>query len=326
MGSVRPRPWWRNSPPLATVATFGLLFGAVALLGAGASTGTASSRAFVVGVPWGVWRIAAGAVVVLSVALFVVAVEILRSGQARGLITSPRLRRRYLVMAALAVLAFALFLILAPRTVPSLPIRGQDLRTGAIQIIGLASSVPWLAIVWLAAAECNDLADQVLDLPAGGLPAAGSGEMPRYRTVVEHLLDLWDLLIDCVTAFAVAVVAAIVTTGALRGAFLSAYPAHAAQFPPADVLFYGGFFALVLSVITLPLAISWRAQARGVVERTYPLPADGQPTEAWMSARTRLEHLLHLDVSVLRNPLTALSIFTPLITAVLAAFIPQLTH
>jgi len=120
------------------------------------------------------------------------------------------------------------------------------------------------------------------------------------------------------------VVAIIVATGALRAAFLSAYPARARQFPPATVLAYGGFWALVLVVITLPMAAAWRARARQVVERGYPLPEDGQPTESWVSARARLEHLLHLDVPVLRNPLTALSVFTPLITATLAAFIPQL--
>lgn len=43
-----------------------------------------------------------------------------------------------------------------------------------------------------------------------------------------------------------------------------------------------------------------------------------------MAAKARLEKLLHLDVPLLRNPLTALSVFVPLVTAALAAFIPQL--
>jgi hypothetical protein len=39
----------------------------------------------------------------------------------------------------------------------------------------------------------------------------------------------------------------------------------------------------------------------------------------------QLEQLLHVDVPLLRNPLTALSLFAPLLTSVLAVFIPQLT-
>ncbi len=138
------------------------------------------------------------------------------------------------------------------------------------------------------------------------------------------MLLLWRLLVTCVTAFAIAVVAAIVNSGALRASFLQAHPGRGAEFPPANVLFYGAFFAIVLSVITIPLVTAWRSCAFAMVDRTHPLPADGQPTEEWMSARTRLEKLLHLDVPLLRNPLTALSIFVPLITATLAAFIPQL--
>ncbi len=48
------------------------------------------------------------------------------------------------------------------------------------------------------------------------------------------------------------------------------------------------------------------------------------PTDAWVADRARLSKILQLDVPILRNPLIALSIFTPLITSTLAAFIPQL--
>jgi len=118
------------------------------------------------------------------------------------------------------------------------------------------------------------------------------------------------------------VVAAIVNSGALRASFLQAHPGRGAEFPPASVLFYGAFFAIVLSVITIPLVAAWRSCAFAMVERTYPVTLE--PTEDWMSGRARLEKLLHLDVPLLRNPLTALSVFVPLITAALAAFIPQL--
>ncbi|RZT16832.1 hypothetical protein EV649_4365 [Kribbella sp. VKM Ac-2569] len=72
------------------------------------------------------------------------------------------------------------------------------------------------------------------------------------------------------------------------------------------------------------LAASWRSCAREIVDHAYPLPPDGQPTEEWVARRARLEVLLHLDVSLLRNPLTALTILSPLLTGALAAFIPEL--
>jgi len=61
----------------------------------------------------------------------------------------------------------------------------------------------------------------------------------------------------------------------------------------------------------------WELAAQGT-KTSCPAPTGRS------SARARLEKLLHLDVPLLRNPLTALSVFTPLVTAALAAFIPQL--
>ena len=63
---------------------------------------------------------------------------------------------------------------------------------------------------------------------------------------------------------------------------------------------------------------------RCIVDHAYPLPPDGQPTEEWVASRAWLEVLLHPDVSLLRNPLIALTILSPLLTGVLAAFIPEL--
>ena len=325
MGPARPHPWWRNQPPLATVATVGILIAASWLVGIRAPTGTAISKTFVAGAQWMIWRAAAGATVLLSAALFAYAVEILRTRKDWGLITSARRLRLYLVLAGIGVFIFWLVFFIRTRHLPSLPIRWQHGRTGTVQALALVASIPWLAIVWLAGTECHNLENKILALPVAGLAANAVVEPQEYGDIIRQLLDLWRLLIRCVTAFALGVVAAIATTGALRAAFLSVYPARAGQFPAADVLIYGGFFAVVLSVITLPLAASWRARARQMVERTYPLPADGQPTEAWVSARARLEHLLHLDFSLLAY-LTVLSVLAPLITAVLAVLIPQMHH
>jgi hypothetical protein len=325
-----------------TLLVLGILFGAVALLGVAQSTGSRPSRLLTASVPWLVWKVVGALAFVAFVALFVLAVQILRNGPDWGLTGSAGRRRTYLIAAAFVVALIAL-LILVGGGEADIPVNGLVIRTRAVLFAGMLAVIPWLALVWLAQAECHDLQAALTSPPgkpdaeaaaagqageaagpsgaAGGAGGAG-GIIPAALNA--RLLQLWKLLTTCVTAFAVAVVAAIVNSGALRASFLNAHPARSADFPPSNVLFYGAFFAVILSVITIPLVAAWRGCATTAVERTCPLPPDGQPTDDWVSARERLEKLLHLDVPLLRNPLTALSIFVPLITAALAAFIPQL--
>jgi hypothetical protein len=308
-----------------TLLALGILFGVVALLGFAQSTGSRQSRLLTASVPWLVWKVVGALAIVAFIALFLVAIQILRNGPDWGLTGSAGRSRNYLVAAAFVVALIAL-LILVSGGSADIPVNGLVIRTRAVLFAGMLAVIPWLALVWLAQAECHDLR-AALTSPPGKLDAevgaAGAGgTIPTALNA--RLLQLWKLLTTCVTAFAVAVVAAIVNSGALRASFLNAHPARSADFPPSNVLFYGAFFAVILSVITIPLVAAWRGCAATAVERTCPLPPDGQPTDDWVSARERLEKLLHLDVPLLRNPLTALSIFVPLITAALAAFIPQL--
>jgi hypothetical protein len=334
-----------------TLLVLGILFGAVALLGVAQSTGSRQSRLLTASVPWLVWKVVGALAIVAFIALFLVAVQILRNGPDWGL-TGPAGRKRNYLIAAAFVVALIALLIMAGGGSADIPVNGLVIRTRAVLFAGMLAVIPWLALVWLAQAECRDLQATLTSPPgkpdaavvaagqagaagqaeaaagasgavggAGGAGGAG-GSIPTALNA--RLLLLWKLLTTCVTAFAVAVVAAIVNSGALRASFLNAHPARSAEFPPSNVLFYGAFFAVILSVITIPLVAAWRACATTAVERTCPLPPDGQPTDDWVSARARLEKLLHLDVPLLRNPLTALSIFVPLITAALAAFIPQL--
>jgi hypothetical protein len=68
-------------------------------------------------------------------------------------------------------------------------------------------------------------------------------------------------------------------------------------------------------LITVPLIASWRSRALRLVETVAPTPSP---------ERTSLETQLQLNLPLLKNPLTALNVFAPLVTSVLAAFIPQL--
>jgi hypothetical protein len=319
----------RASPPVITLIALGGIFGAAYLVGVAASTGSPDSNSVLASVPWLVWKVVAALALVIFVALFLLALQILRNGPEWGLLGPGRRTRAYVIVAGITVTVIAIVILLVGAS-PDIPVRGLAFRTRAVLFTGMLATIPWLALVWLAHAECHDL-EHTLRNPAdegqSGSADAAAGAAGRHKLpgeLIARLMLLWKLLVACVSAFAVAVIAAIVNSGALRATFLFAHPARSSEFPPANVLFYGAFFALILSVIAVPLVASWRACAFRVVERAYPLPPDGQPTEDWFSARTRLEKLLHLDVPLVRNPLTALSIFAPLITAALAAFIPQL--
>jgi hypothetical protein len=319
----------RSSPPVVTLAALGGLFGAAFALGISASTGSAESRKLVASASWVAWLLIGAIALVIFVALFLLAVRVLRRGPEWGLAGSGRRTRNYLIVAAATVAVIAAVILLSGGE-PDIPVRGLAFRARAVLLGGLVASIPWLALVWLAHAECRDVQD-MLGSPASDSTAPAAGQSAGRASAhglpaqfIPRLLLLWKLLVSCVTAFAVVVAAAIVNSGALRVAFITAHPARSDQFPPSYVLLYGAFFAVLLSVITVPLVASWRSCAFTVVEQAHPLPADGLPGEDWFSGRARLEKLLHLDVPLLRNPLTALSVFAPLVTAALAAFIPQL--
>jgi hypothetical protein len=141
------------------------------------------------------------------------------------------------------------------------------------------------------------------------------------------LLHSWDLLSECVLSFIAFVVIALVSTGALRATWLTSIegvPDAASEFTASSVLVYGMYFSALLATITLPLLAVYRRRARELVNNTYALPPDARVSADLVSSRDRLEGYLHLDVGILGNPLTAFSLFTPLITSGLALIIPEL--
>ncbi|MEU8223879.1 hypothetical protein [Kribbella sp. NPDC048915] len=263
----------------------------------------------------------AAAAGVLFLGLMVVAVRILRHAVDWGLLETGSLA--YLLPALVGAGVLVLGRSVVGSGVPDLPVKGIEWRVSAVLATSLLAGVPWVVIVWRAHETCRLLASRIGSLPPAVTTGASSNEAPSpRRDLIEQLLRLWNLVERCVGAFALAVVAALVGASMLRAAFLEAHPDGAARFPAANVFYYGVLFAALASLLNLPLIAAWRRSARAVVDRTYPLPPDGLPTGAWVAGRGRLEGLLHLDVSLLRSPLTALTVLSPLLTSAVAAFVP----
>ncbi len=336
MADAARRP--RVSPPTLTIVSLVLIQGGVWLLGYGADDGSAASARFVASLEWVTWATLAG----FSTATFAVMLvlglgAVIRPPTSWGLTETPKRRRYgYLVVASVFVLGLAAFILIGSKPAPavaSLPVQHIIWRTRGVVLAGYVAVIPWLALVWLAHAACAQLEATTRGLPQGGLPTADvsvrSGQerevVDAFQRTVDQLRRLWRLMTYCVTAAAITVVVAIVTAGALRAAFLAYAPDRAAEFPGSEVLLFGALFAALQAAIGLPLVISWRARARDLVERAYPFRLGGPSTDAWITERARLEALLHLDVTLLRNPLAALSILAPLVTSVLAVFIPGLS-
>lgn len=206
--------------------------------------------------------------------------------------------------------AFA-FVSLAPGTA-HWPASLHVERSGAVAVVIGLSGVPWLVMVWLLQRHFAD--------------HCSHHSVPS----IADLRRLWDLINAIVLAFAVFVVLALVTTGALRVAYFAgdkdpAADKQGAEFPSSAVLLYGAYFAILLLTIALPMVNAYRSAAADRVRATCALPeGDAVPDTTWKAKLDTVEELLHLNIGVLRSPITALTVFTPLITAALAAYIPEI--
>jgi hypothetical protein len=140
---------------------------------------------------------------------------------------------------------------------------------------------------------------------------------------VSERSQVWDLVGGRVTVFVIVVISSILPTGVLRVAWFDKVPKpDDSSFSNTNALLYAAFWAVALSAVALPLIVLWRHQAR----RFVALEVDHHGSESGEAeaARDRLERALELDVALLRNPITALAIFTRVISATLAVFIPLL--
>ena len=147
-------------------------------------------------------------------------------------------------------------------------------------------------------------------------------------TTEGQLLATWNLINSCALSFAIFVVVALLPAGGLRNLWLANSTTdkerelRAEEFPTSDVLLYGATYGLIALVVVVPLVFAWRSAARDFVNHEFAPHAHMTKDDA--EARVRLESLLGLDVTLNRDPSTLLTVLTPLVTSLLAAFLPEL--
>lgn len=319
----------RFAPALNTVLALAVLLVAAAALSWRADQGNAASEKLVGSMSWLLWRGTASASVLLFLVALVRGITELRHKWARADAVRPLQMAGYVLLSVLFVAVGIGAVSRASgtffRLLPNLPLANLRVRTGAVLFIGALAVVPWLATVWLVHAASRDVRLQIA-ATASTAQADPDGESP-FLPALRRLLDLWDAIVRSVLAFMVIIVATIVTTGALRGVFVEAFPTPPGQtdrFASVYVLLYGATFAFLLLVVTVPMVASWRVIAAQLIEATMPVPPELRFPEGWSDQRAILERMLHLDTPLMRSPLTALSALVPLATGALAAFVPEL--
>jgi hypothetical protein len=247
----------------------------------------------------------------------------------RGLATLRRLpagwrrRRGWWVRHALAylVVVTAVLTLLrlnnAARSLP-VPVKGFAGLTQALIVAGALAAAPWILMVWLAHERVRELAGHI---DAIAPPRDGGLDGPGISVAVRSTMDAWRAIERC--ALALVVSTAALMSGALRTALLDNNVVEKAVFPTSAVLAYGAFFAIVIAIAIVPLVVTWRDQAVSLVDHALGEPITGVPDQMWLDTRSRLEARLHIDVPVLRRPITALSVLAPFGTALLTAFLPS---
>ena len=306
---------------------------------------------------WDVWRATASVAVGVSTVFFYRGVKALCEPPDPVAGLSRRWRWFYGLCALLLGAGVFSFLLGGLGDEVPWPIHDMDLRTNAVAIAGGIAAVPWVALILIAQRPLRRPRTSGWRPKRVRALRAWLDEGSGGTLTFPGRLQTWDLITACLTAFALFVALALIPTGALRALWLvhvgeeadraaaaataaaegttrakEAAGAAAAEetresldaaFSSLDVLLYGAFFAVVLAAFTVPVLAVWRDASRRFMDAELPLrnPADLGDV---LDKRKHLEALLHLDTSLLRNPLTVFSVFTPLITSVLAAFVPEL--
>lgn len=320
------RRWWRRPAAISVVAMVVcvLVFAAMQRL----VYRLAIDRAFIMGPAFRGWVAAAALTLIVSAVVFGLGVATIRRVEADW-----RPSRRWWILHAVAYVAVVvaaiaiLRLYKAPQTY-QVPMHGFPVVASSLIVAGAIGAAPWVLVIWLAHERVHDLNRTVEAItppePSDTLTASML-DGPAITSAVRESLRVWAAIERCALALAAIVSMAVLSSGALRTSLVGAGVLKDEEFPATAVLGYGAFFAAVLAMIVLPLVRAWRSVAFGLVDRAVGLPRSGVPSQEWFDIRARLEKHLRVDANILRRPITALSLLSPLLSALLTAFIPSVT-
>ncbi len=319
-------------PAVTTLAFLGVAVATAALLRWVTQLGDGTDQALADSAPFGAWIVVASLTVVLFVETAVAGVhEATHRDHTLTTRTMGRYARWYLAFAGLAVAA----LLFGGKGGPPVPVDAWPTIARCLLVLGVVAGGPWVVLVWsshdllakeraLLEAESSasrvrsDASDSQDGAPRPVLDEALREELDTRLAV---LLSVRRLISKAVSRLVGLVLAAVLMSGALRAALVPRFIADP-EFPASAVIAYGAFFAILLSLAVLPLMFAWRRTATSLLDSAFP-PSVAAPA-AQADARGRLSAILDIDSSLFRSPVTVSSILAPLLTSLLAAFLPQL--
>ncbi len=320
-------------PAFITMAFLGGAVVTAALLRWVTQLGDGTDQQLVDSASFGAWIVVASLAVVLFTETAVAGVqEALHRDQTLTTRTTGRYAWWYLGFAGVAVAA----LLLVGKGGPAVDVVAWHAISRGLLVLGVVAAGPWVVLVW---SSHDLLAKERLRLEAAspraiGRPtAADSGDGADQPPLLDGtlraeldvrlavLLSVRRLISKAVSRLLGLVLAAVLLSGAFRAALVPRFVAEA-TFPAVAVVAYGAFFAVLLSLAVLPLMFAWRRTATSLLDRAYP-PSVAAPAEQ-AEARSRLSASLDIDGSLFRSPVAVSSILAPLVTSLLAVFIPQL--
>ena len=184
---------------------------------------------------------------------------------------------------------------------------------------GTLPTVPWvMRPLYLVAEFCAAPAVLTLWLTRPRLERTPLREVGALDGLLTIRTDIGRSL----TGLSIIVSSGLINTAVLRHAHV-AHGLDPALFPTTAVLAYGAALSGIVAVIYIPAFLTWRERALALIDTVYPVPEDGRPTEEWSAGRARLTELLSPEASVGKTVRAALGVLAPLLTGLLAYYLPQ---
>ncbi|WP_159083778.1 hypothetical protein [Nocardioides terrigena] len=305
----------RSNPALTSIAfAVGALAAWLVLFGV-TRAGADTDKAFVDSAPFQTW---VGVAALASVAFIDTLVAGIRELHDERLRASEPSAKAYVGLYLLFAAIVVVTLLGGGRGGPEVPIEHWRFIALALLLLGAAGAGPWIVLVWASHALLSRYRAEIPSLHA---PASDARSVADLDGMMERLLDIRSDIAAAVGRLLALVLSAVLLSGALRAALVPD-PLSEAEFPASAVLVYGAFFTVVLSLVVLPLMMSWRRTATMLLNRAYPRSVAITADDA--AAKDRLLAVLDLNGSLFRSPIALTSLAAPLVTSFLAVFIPQI--